>query len=135
MQEFFWYTGMRPGAIQTRNITLTAPNHLQARIGYPQVPIAGNHRLSLLVHHSSLHHHSLGSIHLKLLFCCVERTHLLAARVVDSRPSVLLHPSGAQNCLTASDVFETTGLCGVRESNPWTPVWTPIQLLAVDKCA
>ena len=55
------------GAIQIGNITLIAPNHLYARIGYPQVPIAGNHRLSLLVHHSSLHHHSLGSIHLKFL--------------------------------------------------------------------
>ena len=48
-----------PGVIHTGNITLIAPNHLQARIGYLQVPIAGNHRLSLLVHLSSLHHHSL----------------------------------------------------------------------------
>ena len=31
--------------------------------------------------------------------------------------------------MSGSDVFETKGLCGVRESNPWTPVWTPIQLL------
>ena len=51
----------------------------------PQVPIAGNHRLSLLVHHSSLHHHLVGSIHLKLLSCWVESTQLFAARVVDSR--------------------------------------------------
>ena len=47
-----------------------------------------------------LHHHSLGSIHLKLLSCSVESTHPFAARVVDSRPSVLLHPSGGHNCLT-----------------------------------
>ena len=30
----------------------------------------------------------------------VESTHPFAARVVDSRPSALLHPSGGQNCLT-----------------------------------
>ena len=33
-----------------------------------QVTIAGNHRLSLLVHHSSLHHHSLGSNPLEASF-------------------------------------------------------------------
>ena len=33
-------------------------------------------------------------------FCRVESTHPFAARVVDSRPSVLLHPSGGHNCLT-----------------------------------
>jgi len=64
------------------------------------LPIAGNHRLSLLVHHSSLHHHSLWSIHLKLLSSWVESTHPFAARVVDSRPYVFLHPSGGHNCLT-----------------------------------
>ena len=64
-----------------------------------QVPIAGNHRFSLLVLNSSLHHHSLGSIHLKVLSCWVERMHPFAARIVDSRPSVL-HPSGGHNCLT-----------------------------------
>ena len=58
-----------------------------------QVPIAGNHWLSLLVHLSSIHHHSLGSIHFKLLSCLVESMHHLAMRDVDSRPSVLLHPS------------------------------------------
>ena len=56
-----------PGAILIGNITLIASLTL-ARIGYPQVPIAGNHRLSLLVHHSSLHHHSLGAIQLKASF-------------------------------------------------------------------
>ena len=35
-----------------------------------------------------------------LLSCLVESTHPFAARVVDSRPSVLLHPSGGYNCLT-----------------------------------
>ena len=30
----------------------------------------------------------------------VENTHPFAARVVDSRPSALLHPSGGHNCLT-----------------------------------
>ena len=87
-----------PDALQTGNITLIAPNHLWARIGYLHVPIAGNHRLSLLVHLSCLHHHSLGSIHLKLLSCWVESTHPFAVRVVDSRPSVLRHPSGGHNC-------------------------------------
>ena len=67
--------------------------------GYPQVLIAGSHRLSLLVHLSSLHHHSLRSIHLKLLSCWVESTYPFAARVVDSHPS-LLHPSGGHNFLT-----------------------------------
>ena len=61
--------------------------------------LADNHRLSL-VHHSSLHHHSLESIHLKLLSCWAESMHPFAARIVDSRSSVLLHPSGGQNCLT-----------------------------------
>ena len=89
-----------PGAIQTWNITLIAPNYLWARIGYPQLPIAGNHRLSLLVHHFSLHQNSLGSIHLKLLSGWVERMLPFAARVVDSCPSVLLHPSGGHKCLT-----------------------------------
>ena len=42
----------------------------------------------------------LGSIHLKFLSCWVESTHPFAARVVDSRPSVLIHPSGGHNCLT-----------------------------------
>ena len=37
--------------------------------------------------------------HLKLLSCWVESTHPFAARVVDSHPSVLLHPSGGHNCL------------------------------------
>ena len=32
------------------------------------IGIAGNHRLSLLVHHSSLYHHSLGSIPLEVSF-------------------------------------------------------------------
>jgi len=58
------------------------------------------HTPSLLVHHSSLHHHSLGSIHLKLLSCWVESTHLFVARAVDSLPSVLLHPSGGHYCWT-----------------------------------
>ena len=116
------------------------PGTYTPRYLYPKVPIASNHGLSLLVHHSSLHHNSLGSIHIKLLSCWVESTHPFAARVVDSRTSILLHPSGGHNCLTrcrlhSSDVFETTGLCGVQESYPWTPVWTPIQLLAVDMCA
>ena len=57
-------------------------------------------KLSLLVHHSFLHHHSLGSIHLKLLSCWVESTPPFAARDIDSRPSVLLHPSAGHNCLT-----------------------------------
>ena len=59
------------------------------------LPIAGNHRLSLLVHLSSLHHHSLG-----LGSCWVKSMHPFAVRVVDSHPSVLLHPSGGHNCLT-----------------------------------
>ena len=59
-KEFFWYTGIRPGV----------PKHLYARIRYLQIPLCGNHRLSLLVHLSSLHHHSLGSIH--FLFFLVE---------------------------------------------------------------
>ena len=31
------------GALHTGNIRLISPNHLSAQIGYPQVPIAGNH--------------------------------------------------------------------------------------------
>ena len=38
--------------------------------------------------------------HLKLLSCWVESTHHFAKRVFDSRPSVLLHPSGGHNYLT-----------------------------------
>jgi len=59
-------------------------------------------------------HHSLGSIHLDLLSCWVESTHPFAARDVDSRPSVILHPSGGHNCLIRCwlQMFETTGLCG-----------------------
>jgi len=90
-----------PGALQIGKITLIAPNHLLARIGYLQVPTAGNHRFFLqLIHLSSFHHHSLGPIHFKLLSCWVESTHPFAARDVDSRPSVLLHLSGGHNCLT-----------------------------------
>ena len=90
---------MRPGCYTDRKHHTHCS--LTSRIGYSQVPIAGNHRLSLLVHHSSRHHHSLGSIkQLKLLSCWVESTHPFSARVVDSRPSVLLHPSGGHNCLT-----------------------------------
>ena len=65
--------------------------HSSQSFGYLHVPIAaGNHRLSVLVHLSSLHHHSLRSIHFKLLSCWVESTHPFAERVADSRPSVLL---------------------------------------------
>jgi len=35
--------------------------------------------------------------------------------------------------MSASDVLETTSLFGVQESNSSRPVWTPIQLLVVDK--
>ena len=42
----------------------------------------------------------LDQFHLKLLSCWVESTHPSAARVVDSRPSVLLHPSDGHNSLT-----------------------------------
>ena len=61
-----------------------------------------------------LHHHSLGSIHLKLLYCWVESTHPFAARVVDSHPSVLLHPSGGHNCLTRCrlQMFLKPQVCG-----------------------
>ena len=60
------------------------------------------------------HHHSLGSIHLKLLSCRVESTHPFAARVVDSRPSVLLHPSGGHNYLTRCrlQMFLKPQVCG-----------------------
>ena len=78
-----------------------------------QVHLAGNHRRSLLVHLSSLHHYSLGSIHLKkLLSSWVGSMHPFAARVVDSHPYVLLHPSGGHKCLTRCRLqmfFETTG--------------------------
>ena len=82
VQAFFWYTReWGPGVLQTGNITLIATNLLYAWIGYLQVPIADNRRLSLLVHLPSLHPHSIGSIHLKLLSCWVESTHPFAARV------------------------------------------------------
>ena len=61
-----------PGAKQTGNITLIALNVSPDWIT-PEVHIAGNRRPSLLVHLSSLRYHSLGSIHLKLLSCWVER--------------------------------------------------------------
>ena len=61
-----------PGAILIGNITLIALNVSPDWIT-PEVHIAGNRRLSLLVHLSSLHYHSLGSIHLKLPSCWVER--------------------------------------------------------------
>ena len=86
------------GALHTGNIRLISPNHLSARIGYPQVPIAGNHRLSLLVHLSTLHPHSLGSIHLKASFL-LSREHAPFRCESCWRPSVLLHPSGCHYCL------------------------------------
>jgi hypothetical protein len=88
---------MRPGCLTDRkhhthcSLTTVSPDW---------IPIAGNNRLSLLVNLSSLHHHLLGSTHLKLLSCWVESTPPFATRDVDSRPSVLLHPSGSHNCLT-----------------------------------
>ena len=90
---------MRPGALGDIQ---RGTHHTTCSLSFvsPQVPIASNHGLSLLVHHSSLHHNSLGSIHIKLLSCWVESTHPFAARVVDRRPSVLLHPSGDYNCYT-----------------------------------
>ena len=68
VQEFFWYSGMRPGCHTDRKHHTFCSKSFVSPDGYPQVPIAGNHRLSLLVNLSSLHHHSLGSIHFKLLF-------------------------------------------------------------------
>ena len=56
--------------------------------------------LSMLVLISSFHHHSLGSIHLKLLSFWVVSTHPFTARVVDSRLSFLLHLSRVHKCLT-----------------------------------
>ena len=70
-----------PGAKQTGNITLIALNVSPDWIT-PEVHIAGNLRLSLLVHLSSLHYHSLGSIHLKLLSCWVERMPLCPPKSV-----------------------------------------------------
>ena len=50
----------------------------------------------------------------------VESTHLFAMRVVDSRPTVFLHPSSGHNCLTGSrlQMFLKPQVC-----------------VAVDKCA
>ena len=89
----------------------------------------------MLVHHSTLHHHSLGSIHSKLLACWVECTHPFASRVVDSCPSVLPHPSGGHNCLTRCrlQIFLNHRFVWSMGIEPVNTVWTPIQLLAVDK--
>ena len=72
VQEFFWYTGMRPGCHTGRkhhphcSQSFVSPDWISPASRYL---IAGNHRLSLLVHLSSLHHHSLGSINWKLYSC------------------------------------------------------------------
>ena len=55
----------------------------------------GNHRLSLLVHHSCLHHYSLGSIPFKLISCWVESMHPFAAPLTS-------HPSRGHNFVTRS---------------------------------
>ena len=73
----------------------------------------------MLVNLTSLHHHPLGSIQFNLLSCC-------------SHGELL---TDAPLSFYILQVVITTGLWRVRESNPWTPVWTPIQLMAADKCA
>ena len=103
-------------------------------LGPDRIPPAGNHRLSLLFHHSSLYHHSLGSIYLKLLSSCVESTNPLALRIVDSRPSVLLLPSGGRNCLTRCRLqmfFKPQACVEYGNRTLKNQSWTPIQLLAV----
>ena len=89
-----------PGAKQIGTSHSLLPKICKPGLDTPRYLIAGKHRLSLLVNHSSPHHHSLGSIHLKLLSCWVESTHPFVARAVDSLPSVLLHPSGGHYCWT-----------------------------------
>ena len=70
-----YWNEARPGAIQQGTSHSLLPIICKPGLDNPgQVPIAGNHWLSLLVHLSSLHRHSLGSIHLNLLFCWVELT-------------------------------------------------------------
>ena len=86
VQEFFWYSGMRPGCHTDRKHHTFCSKSFVSPDGYPQVPIAGNHRLSLLVNLSSLHHHSLGSIHFKLLTCWVEKCPLSLREMLTAAP-------------------------------------------------
>ena len=64
------------------------------------VPIAGNHRLPACPPFLSSSSFTLINPTWSFFSCWVESTHPFAARVVDSRPSVLLHPPGCHTCLT-----------------------------------
>ena len=85
-----------PGALQTGNIALIAPNHVKAQIGYPEVPIAGNHGLSpyystlpfFII--SFLHHQPLGSIHLASFLLGKKHAHF---RCESCWQPILRHPT------------------------------------------
>ena len=79
--------------IQT-GISLISSNHLQVWLGTIRY-LYCNHRLSPLFHLFYLHHHP------------------FAAKVVDSRPSVLLQTLGDHNCLTRCQlqIFQNLQVC------------------------
>ena len=130
VQKFVWYTGMRPWCLTDRKHHMHCSQSFLSTTGYLQVPIAGNHWLSLLVHLSSIYRHLLGSIHLKLLSCWVESTHPFAARVVDSRPlsSYIRHviitaePDVGFRCFWNHRFVWSTGIEPVNTSLETNPV-------------
>ena len=80
-QEFFWYSGMRPGCQRTEKLY----THCSQSFVSPDWIPPGTICFSTLA-----------------LFTWINplKTSFLLSRVFDSRPSVLLHPSGGHNCLT-----------------------------------